>query len=389
MGGSSCKENWNTTGDQVRIGILSTCEHYGWAGTEEVWFHFAKRALESRHEVILGAHIKVASSSQVQELQSLGLQVCHRTPRKPARLYLLAERIQSQMKRLETCDVVLVNAGSLYDTLNLPWIGCFVSRLSRAGKRIVYFCHFCAESLPATQHSREAVANLVSTISEWVFVSEHNRQLAQRQFATRFKKSSVVINGPRLRVEKPCQWPHGPVVFGCVARLETRWKGHDVLLDCLAQPQWQSRDWRLNLYGSGPDEKYIQDLVKHYGLEHRVYIRGYVRDMQQVWSECHIKVLASHGEGTPLAVLEAMMCGRAVITTDVGGNCEILTNGETGFIADAATPRSFGGVLEAAWQRRNAWVEMGEKAHLRAVELYGSEPAQGLLKVVVREGTSE
>ena len=70
----------------MRIGIVSTCEHYSWAGTEEVWYHFAKLALQSGHEVILGAHTKVAVSAQVRELQAIGLRVCTRRPRGPVRV---------------------------------------------------------------------------------------------------------------------------------------------------------------------------------------------------------------------------------------------------------------------------------------------------------------
>ncbi len=366
----------------MRIGILSTCEHYSWAGTEEVWYHFAKRAIECGHQVILGAHRKVANSPQVKELQDFGLQVCIRNPRKPVRFYLLAERFRPEMKRLETCDVILVNAGSLYDTLNLPWIGRTVSRLAGSGKRIIYFCHFCAESLPASNRTREAIANFVSAVSEWVFVSEHNRNLAGRQLATRFQTSSVVMNGPRLQLAEPLEMPSGPVTFGCVARLETRWKGHDVLLECLAQSEWTSREWRLNIYGSGPDDRYLRDLILYYGLDDRVQMRGYVRDMSEVWKECHIKVLASHGEGTPLAVLEAMMCGRPVITTDVGGNREILQHDISGFIADAATPRCFGNMLEMAWRDQDRWREMGVAAFQAARQLAAANPADTLLKLI-------
>ncbi len=215
-------------------------------------------------------------------------------------------------------------------------------------------------------------------------MSEHNRKLAQRQLATHFDQTDVVMNGPRLKLPNPLPMPGTPMTFGCVARLETRWKGHDALLECLADPKWMDRAWHLNLYGSGPDEEHVRRLIDHYQLNDRVTMRGYVRDMQEVWRECHIKVLASHGEGTPLAVLEAMMCGRATITTDAGGNHEILRDGKTGFIADAATPRSFGNALERAWDCQDEWQGMGELAHADAKKLADADPAGQLLNLVIR-----
>ncbi len=367
----------------MKIGILSTCEHYQWAGTEEVWFHFAVRALTEGHKVLLGAHELVAGSAQVAGLNSKGMQVCSRSPSKPIRFYLWKERIRSEMAPLGDCDVVVINAGSLFDTLNLPWLDQTLASLKAQGKRVIYFCHFCAESLPATNHSSDAVERFTDSIDEWVFVSEHNKTLAQRQLATRFERASVVMNGPRLDLTAPIPMPDEPITFGCVARLETRWKGHDVLLECLAQPQWHTRDWRLNIYGSGPDENYIQRLIKHYNLTDQVTMCGYVRDMRDVWKQCHAKVLASHGEGTPLAVLEAMMCGRPTITTDAGGNHEILKHGETGFISDAVTPRSFGATLELAWQRKEEWTTMGHTAHVSAQKLALADPARTLLQLVI------
>ena len=52
----------------------------------------------------------------------------------------------------------------------------------------------------------------------------------------------------------------------------------------------------------------------------------------------------------PLALVEAMLCGRTAVVTDVGGNAEWIEDGETGFVAEAATAKSFGAALkERGW----------------------------------------
>lgn len=367
----------------MKIGVLSTCENYAWAGTEEVWFQFAKHALKMGHAVVLGAHANVCDTEQVMQLRTAGLQVASRNPKRPFRIYMAKERVWPQMKQLLNCDIVIINSGSLYDTLNLPWISQFLRRLAAANIRLIFFCHFCADSLPATAYDIERINEFVAQIDKWIFVSEHNRRLAERQLATTFKDSSIVMNGPRLIREAALPWPDEPVTFGCVARLESRWKGQDVLLHCLSDLNWKQREWILNIYGSGPDEVYIRRLVRHYELDNRVKLKGYVRDMESVWRECHAMVLASFGEGTPLAVLEAMMCGRPTITTDVGGNLEILDDGKTGYIASCATPRSFGSTLERAWQDHEHWQTMGLNANKAARQLANEQPEKKLLDLVV------
>ena len=379
MGWSPREKDWYTI---LRIGFVSTVQNYKWAGSEELWWRAASTAIDEGHKVGCLVHSPLDQSEQIQKLGQSGASVFVRRNDRHPRVTKTLERFSSALQRLQKWnpDVIVVSLGS---PLDLTYWNQLYRTLVNGPVPFDLVLQFNADSLGFTPPQRESVRNLFSRCRHSVFVSQHNRDLSQRQLAIDLPDSSVIFNPFRLQLSGPLSWPvEQSLTMGCVARFETRWKGHDVLLGCMAQPQWKSRDWKLNVYGSGPDEQYIQDLIKHYGLEHRVQMRGYVRDMQQVWSECHIKVLASHGEGTPLAVLEAMMCGRPVITTDVGGNREVLTDGETGFIADAATPRSLGYVLEVAWQRRNDWADMGQAAHAAAVGLSKADPAGALLQLI-------
>ena len=53
---------------------------------------------------------------------------------------------------------------------------------------------------------------------------------------------------------------------------------HRNMLQALATPEWKSRNWRLDFFGSGSDAKYIQDVIRYFGLEDRVTLRGFERD---------------------------------------------------------------------------------------------------------------
>jgi glycosyltransferase involved in cell wall biosynthesis len=84
--------------------------------------------------------------------------------------------------------------------------------------------------------------------------------------------------------------------------------------------------------------------------------------VEDVWREHHALALPSRSEGLPLALLEAMLCGRPAVVTDVGGNAEAITDGVSGFLADAPTVGAFDEALERAWERRADWSRMGRAA---------------------------
>lgn len=77
----------------------------------------------------------------------------------------------------------------------------------------------------------------------------------------------------------------------------------------------------------------------------------------------HILLMPSYYEGMPIALIEAMLCGRTAVATDVGGNAEVLTDNETGFISPGVNTDSFEKALEEAWQNKENWQEMGEMAY--------------------------
>ncbi len=53
--------------------------------------------------------------------------------------------------------------------------------------------------------------------------------------------------------------------------------------------------------------------------------------MQNVYSAIDLVMLTSKNEGTPVALIEAMACGKVVMSTKVGGVEDFIVNGENGF----------------------------------------------------------
>jgi glycosyltransferase involved in cell wall biosynthesis len=193
--------------------------------------------------------------------------------------------------------------------------------------------------------------------------------LLERQLACSLP-NAVVYPGPiRSRPEHPLPWPDGTsdaVHFATVARYEVGCKSQDQTLEAFSTPEWKSRDWTLDLFGSGPDEAYLKKLICYYGLEKHVFLTGYERDFRKVWSGRHVHILNSRLEGLTLALIESMFCGRPAIITRAGGNHELVRDGLDGFVRPGMDPDIIRETLEVAWARRSKWREMGESAFERA-----------------------
>jgi glycosyltransferase involved in cell wall biosynthesis len=132
----------------------------------------------------------------------------------------------------------------------------------------------------------------------------------------------------------------------------------------------------------------IERMIDHFGLRGHATIAGFSSNVGQIWQENHALVLASRLEGLPLVVVEAMLCGRPVIATNVAGNAEVVKDGITGFLADAPAASSFRVALERFWERRSGLKSMGETAARAIRKQVAPEPAKVFaekIKLLLRE----
>jgi glycosyltransferase involved in cell wall biosynthesis len=211
------------------------------------------------------------------------------------------------------------------------------------------------------------------------FVSNANRRLAEKQIGCELPDAEIVRNPFNVDFGASPLWPplgrNGELRFACVGRLEPPSKGQDILLEALAGPAWATRNWRLHLYGDGLNREGVKRLAQHLGLADRVVFEGHVGDVEEIWSLNHVLVMPSRVEGLPLAIIEAMLCGRPVVATDVAG-AEVIEDGVSGFLAGAPTVGCVGSALERFWARRGDAREVGATASKRIRHLVPSDPAR-------------
>jgi len=364
-----------------------------WGGSEELWAACAKEALLKKHKVIISAYDCGVISSKTQELIDKGA--------------ILEKRIGTIRKEAGFLGYMQKRFLRIYQkTLGNPFHSLFKYEPSiilyiGTGNSIAYDfkllhlikkkkTNFFINVQLGSEGYKELSEKEISVIDEGYqsckrifFVSKRNQMVTETLLNRMIENGVVVRNPVNISSVELIPFPSNVnIQLAMVGNLRVVHKGQDIVLEILSSAIWKQRNWHLNIYGSGEDENYLQDLVSHYQLTDKVTFHGKVNDIRGVWEKNHILLMPSHMEGMPLAVVEAMLCGRPCVGTDVGGIAEWIEEGKSGFIAEAPTVASFGKSMERAWEHLNDWEVMGRNAHERAMQLYDPQPGKTLLKLI-------
>jgi glycosyltransferase involved in cell wall biosynthesis len=169
----------------------------------------------------------------------------------------------------------------------------------------------------------------------------------------------VIFNGvplpPRAKVPSIVRSSGIRIVF--LGNIGER-KGVPELVEALQSPGLLSKPWTATIAGDGEVEE-CRTTIRKVGLADRVSVPGWVdRDgASELLREADIFVLPSHFEAMPIAILEALAHGVAVIATPVGAIPEFLTDGVTAILVPPGDP----GKLAAALERLSDDVEERER----------------------------
>lgn len=134
-------------------------------------------------------------------------------------------------------------------------------------------------------------------------------------------------NGVRSRLNIPVE----AFVLGTVARLDPV-KNQSMMLEAFAQLCIRYPDVWLLMVGDGPDRQQLEALSSELGIAERVIFTGFQSEPAPYLATMDLFLLSSHTEGTSMTLLEAMSLGIPVVATAVGGNPEIVADGDTGYL---------------------------------------------------------
>jgi glycosyltransferase involved in cell wall biosynthesis len=378
----------------MKILFIPTTGGVFWGGSEVLWFRTCKIALKDGHSCLILVDNINKVSNQIKHLQKEGavlisknsfiwniykflLKINYYSRLNPIKKFIISKMIRQDI------DFLCISQGG---TFNIIWDTLLYQFVNSTNKPFFLISQFNYEHQYLSYNQIKRARSFLAKAKEMVFVSEKNKQNAERQLAQPIKNAFLITNPLNLDSYHYIPWPQtDTVTMAVVARLECAFKGQDILLQVLKEAKWIKRSWTVNLFGEGKDELYLKDLVKYYGLESKVNFCGHTGDIRKLWYNNQILLLPSIGEGTPLALLEAMVCGRPAVVTNVGGNTEVVNEGINGFIADAPTPKLLDEALEKAWSCRKDWMEMGKQAHSIALKKLDLDSPRTLLNNMLQK----
>jgi glycosyltransferase involved in cell wall biosynthesis len=167
------------------------------------------------------------------------------------------------------------------------------------------------------------------------------------------------------------------VLYVCAARLAKQ-KNHEMLVRAFAHGPATNPSAHLLLAGDGECRLALEAQVRVLGLQGRVHFLGLREDVSEVLAAADAFVLASHTEGNPLSMMEAMAAGLPIVATAVGGVPEIVEDQKQGLLVKPQDCHGMAAAMVCLGQDPGKRLEMGRAAGRRAAEEFSATRMAGV-----------
>ena len=237
------------------------------------------------------------------------------------------EKRNQQYNRLIDVRIARYLEGSDADVIigTRPGVNVYLARFGpRKALRIAQ------EHLRHEAHSKKLRAELARTTASWTPWSPRRRRT--RRCTGRMPLPGAWILAVPNSVPEPAAPPSDGTapVIAAAGRL-VRGKRFDLLIDAFAEVAPKHPEWRLRIYGGGPERDRLQELIEELGLTASAELMGPHSPIEAEFAKASIVVVASDAESFGMTLVEAMRCGVPVVSTDCPlGPAEIIADGVDG-----------------------------------------------------------
>jgi glycosyltransferase involved in cell wall biosynthesis len=103
---------------------------------------------------------------------------------------------------------------------------------------------------------------------------------------------------------------------------------------------------KISIYGDGPYKQQLKNKIEEYSLQNCFDFMGSKSNLNEIFSQYDYMLQPTHMECFSLSILESLAANVPVITTNVGGNTEVVTSGKNGYIFEAKNIQELTQILE-------------------------------------------
>jgi len=299
--------------------LLYTDSDY-FSGAEKVLLSLAKHLRPSQGWLVVNP--KIAARFALPETRPIRVQAL--ADRSKLKIWLMA-RFVRLLRELQP-TACLVNMQTPYaNTLFL--LAAWLCRV-----QVITVWHFAQENhqvrgllRPLKLLAYKLAFGLSQTI---VTVSAWHRNVLISQFGSPPSKVQTIPNGVAAPAIEQSRRSTEERILLSVGTLEPA-KGQSILLEALVLIQ---QPWRLLMVGAGPDQVNLEQLTAKLNLTSRVSFEGYQVLTAPYYQQGDVFVHPSLAENLSMAIIEALSFGLPVIAHRLGGNPELITEGQNGWL---------------------------------------------------------
>jgi len=207
-----------------------------------------------------------------------------------------------------------------------------------------------------------------------VAVSEAVRKVAVTREHLDPDRTSVIHNGivtaeephvDRLSVLRQLGLDEEALIVGMVSNLNRAVKGVRYFVEAIPEIVKREPRARFVIFGRGGEKEALSNLAAELGVADYLVFAGYQEDMARFYSAMDVSVLTSLTEGLSIALLESMSHGLPVVVTRVGGNPEVVLDGQTGFLVPPKDTAAFADKVVCLLLDRDLRARMGSAGRAR------------------------
>ena len=181
--------------------------------------------------------------------------------------------------------------------------------------------------------------------------------------------------GDRQAVREELGLNESDLVVGMVANLNRKVKGVSYFIDALPLILEAVPSVRFVIFGKGKDEPALRERARSLSVDTSLVFAGFRPDIERYYAALDISVLTSLTEGLSISLLQSMQHGLPVVVTRVGGNPEVVVDGDTGFLVRARDPAKFAEKVIELLRDPDLRRRMGESGRNRVSEAFQVERA--------------